>query len=491
LPIGRRSRTWRRSTALPAASFLSTTRRCAAWRLTARDPERIALVEAYCKENLLWRDPDRQPEYTQIVELDLGTVVPSIAGPRRPRDRLPLSEASRSFTAALDSFGIDYADGTSEKAVADTFPASDPTIEQSPGGESLPEETSARSATATGRHPVQVEDEAHALGHGSVVIAAITSCTNTSNPQVMIGAGLLAKKAVERGLARKSWVKSSLAPGSRVVTQYLERAGRDRYLDALGFQLVGYGCTTCIGSSGPLPEAVSQAIRERDLVVCAVLSGNRNFEARIHAEVKANYLASPPLVVAYALAGRMDIDFASEPLGEGAGGEEMYLRELWPSAHEIQETIIDSVRAEMFEHTYAEIFGGDERWRALPVPEGRMFAWDPDSTYVRLPPYFGKPAPQAVRARGCRVGPLPRRTRRLGHNRPYLASGRDQAGLAGRPLYRRARHRAARVQHLRFTARQSRGHGAWHVRERAAAQPARARRRARQGRWRRGSASRR
>jgi aconitate hydratase len=358
-------------------------------RVTARDPERIALVEAYCKENLLWHDPEHQPEYTEVVELDLGTVVPSIAGPRRPQDRVRLSEAKQSFLEALGTFGIDYTNGTSEKAVADTFPASDPTVEQSPGGGSLPEETRAPVALAAPeRHRVQVEGEDYELEHGSVVIAAITSCTNTSNPQVMVGAGLLAKKAIERGLQRKPWVKSSLAPGSKVVTEYFERAGLDRYLDELGFQTVGYGCTTCIGNSGPLPEAISAAVDKGDLVVCAVLSGNRNFEARIHSEVKANYLASPPLVVAYALAGRMDIDLASEPLGQNSDGEDVFLHELWPSAHEIQETITASVRGEMFERTYADVFTGDEQWRSLPVPAGELFAWDPGSTYVRLPPYF-------------------------------------------------------------------------------------------------------
>jgi aconitate hydratase len=358
-------------------------------RLTARGQERIALIEAYCKENLLWHNPEHQPEYTEVVELELDTVVPSIAGPRRPQDRVRLSEAKQSFLEALGTFGIDYTNGTTEKAVADTFPASDPTVEQSPGGESLPEEPRAPfAASALKRRRVQVEGEDYELEHGSVVIAAITSCTNTSNPQVMVGAGLLAKKAIERGLQRKPWVKSSLAPGSKVVTEYFERAGLDRYLDELGFQTVGYGCTTCIGNSGPLPEAISAAIDKGELVVCAVLSGNRNFEARIHSEVKANYLASPPLVVAYALAGRMDIDLASEPLGQDSDGENVYLHELWPSAHEIQETITASVRGEMFERTYADVFSGDEQWRSLPLAAGELFTWDSGSTYVRLPPYF-------------------------------------------------------------------------------------------------------
>src|ERR671930_22986 len=263
-------------------------------RMTGRDEHRLALVEAYCKENMLWHDPSEEPTYSEVFELD----------------------------------------------------------------------------------------------HGSVVIAAITSCTNTSNPSVMIGAGLLAKKAVERGLERKPWVKSSLAPGSKVVTEYYDQAGLTRYLEELGFHTVGYGCTTCIGNSGPLPEPISKAVLENDLVVCSVLSGNRNFEARIHPEVKANYLASPPLVLAYALAGRMDVDLEDEPLGQDSDGNDVYLRDLWPSAEEIADTIADAIRSDMFSRTYADVFSGDENWTELDVPEGDLFEWDPESTYVRLPPYF-------------------------------------------------------------------------------------------------------
>jgi aconitate hydratase len=244
------------------------------------------------------------------------------------------------------------------------------------------------------RHSVPVAGEDYELEHGSVVIAAITSCTNTSNPQVMIGAGLLAKKAVERGLHRKPWVKSSLAPGSKVVTEYYEKAGLTEFLEELGFYTVGYGCTTCIGNSGPLPEAISAAVEEGELVVCSVLSGNRNFEARIHPEVKANYLASPPLVVAYSLAGRMDIDLDEEPLGQDADGADVFLRDIWPTSDEIQETITASVRGEMFTSTYADVFTGDETWRQLPVPAGDLFAWDEGSTYVRRPPYFDGMAPE-------------------------------------------------------------------------------------------------
>ena len=363
-------------------------------RLTGRDEERLALVEAYCKQNLLWHDESHEPEYSRVVELDLSSVEPSLAGPRRPQDRLPLREAKQSFLQTLPSFGIDYANG--DQAVADTFPASDPTVEQEPGHEpivgserALPAATAvAERAPAAVRVPVEMDGSDFELGHGSVVIAAITSCTNTSNPQVMVGAGLIAKKAVERGLERKPWVKSSLAPGSKVVTEYYEQAGLTEYLDALGFQTVGYGCTTCIGNSGPLPEAISEAVEEGDLVVCSVLSGNRNFEARIHPEVKANYLASPPLVVAYALAGRMDVDLVNEPLGQDRDGNDVFLHDIWPSAEEIEETITESVRGDMFSRTYADVFTGDENWRALDVPEGDLFAWDPQSTYVRRPPYF-------------------------------------------------------------------------------------------------------
>ncbi|HVA32390.1 MAG TPA: aconitate hydratase, partial [Gaiellaceae bacterium] len=359
-------------------------------RLTGRSEERIALVEAYCKENMLWHDPSDHPTYSQVVELDLGDVEPSIAGPRRPQDRVPLANAKSAFIEALDTFGVAYTNGSTDKALADTFPASDPTTEQQPGGAPEPE-PDAQTVHAVGTMPrkkaVPVRGEAYALEHGSVVIAAITSCTNTSNPSVMIGAGLLAKKAVELGLKRKPWVKSSLAPGSKVVTEYYARSGLDAYLDELGFNTVGYGCTTCIGNSGPIPEPIAEAVNEGELIVCAVLSGNRNFEARIHGDVKANYLASPPLVVAYALAGRMDIDLLNEPLGEGDNGP-VYLRDVWPSSEEIDRTIASSVDGAMFTRTYGDVFTGDERWRALDTPEGDLFAWDPGSTYVRLPPYF-------------------------------------------------------------------------------------------------------
>jgi aconitate hydratase len=353
-------------------------------RLTGRAPERVALVEAYCKENMLWHEPEDHPTYSQVVELDLGDIEPSLAGPRRPQDRVPLASAKEAFVESLGSFGVDYTNGTYDKEVADSFPASDP-----PTGDGATDTAAVPVQTATvGRKRVPVAGENYSLEHGSVVIAAITSCTNTSNPSVMIAAGLLAKKAVERGLERKPWVKSSLAPGSKVVTDYYKRAGLDRYLDELGFNLVGYGCTTCIGNSGPLPDAIAAAVNDGGLVVCAVLSGNRNFEARIHGDVKANYLASPPLVVAYALAGRMDIDLVNEPLGRDGDGNDVFLRDLWPSREEIDRTIAGSLEGAMFTRAYGDVYGGDARWRDLEIPSGNLYAWDDSSTYVRRPPYF-------------------------------------------------------------------------------------------------------
>jgi aconitate hydratase len=321
-------------------------------RFTGRDADQVALVEAYAKAQGLFRTaatPD--PEYSSTLTLDLGTVEPSLAGPRRPQDRVPLSTAKTSFASALP----DLQKGAKKTASAG-------------GG----------AAVAT----------AAQLEHGSVVIAAITSCTNTSNPSVMIAAGLLAKRAVERGLQRKPWVKTSLAPGSKVVTEYFEKAGLQQYLDALGFNLVGYGCTTCIGNSGPLPDEIAAEVRERGLVVAAVLSGNRNFEGRIQQDVRANYLASPPLVVAYAIAGTMNADISREPLGPGRDGAPVYLRDIWPTGREIQETMLRSVSPEMYRRQYASVFEGDEMWRGLPVPTGDRFAWDDSSTYVRRPPFL-------------------------------------------------------------------------------------------------------
>ncbi|HWC02282.1 MAG TPA: aconitate hydratase AcnA [Methylomirabilota bacterium] len=357
-------------------------------RLTGRSEAQVRLVEAYCKAQRLFHEPAAQPAYSQVIELDLGTVEPSLAGPRRPQDRVPLSRAKSSFLASLGSFGAGY--GTRDREVAGSFPASDPPASVAPGSRPRPEEPApaAGRPASTRSVRVQLDGETVELTDGAVVIAAITSCTNTSNPSVMLAAGLLAKNAVERGLGRRPWVKSSLAPGSKVVTDYYARAGLTPYLEALGFHTVGYGCTTCIGNSGPLPDPISRAIAEGDLVVCAVLSGNRNFEARIHAEVKANYLASPPLVVAYAIAGRMDLDLLREPLGQDGDGRDVFLRDIWPGAAEVAETVDRVVRGEMFRTTYADVFTGDERWRALPVAAGDLFAWEPRSTYARRPPYF-------------------------------------------------------------------------------------------------------
>ncbi len=350
-------------------------------RLTGRDEERVALVEAYCKETGLWHTPDEQSTYSQVVELDLSTVEPSIAGPRRPQDRIPLNESRNAFSAALPSFGVTEGNGQVDEAGKESMDGSD-----------------AAALTATVERTaveLTLDGETVEIDHGVVVIAAITSCTNTSNPAVMIGAGLLAKKAVERGLTRKPWVKTSLAPGSRVVTEYYEKSGLTPYLEALGFNTVGYGCTTCIGNSGPLPVEVSAAVTSADLVACAVLSGNRNFEARIHPEVKANYLASPPLVVAYALAGRMDIDITTEPLGHDRDGEPVYLTDVWPSPAEVQETIEAAIGRDMFLATYANVYEGEDAWRELPVPTGELFDWEDASTYVRRPPYFDGMAPAA------------------------------------------------------------------------------------------------
>ena len=336
-------------------------------RLTGRDSARVGLVETYAKAQGLFRragDPD--PIYSETIEMDLATVEPSLAGPRRPQDRVSLKHAKRGFEGALS---------TLQAAMKKPSSAATPGVAASAG--------QAQAGAAVAEMPAVGQ-----LEHGSVVIAAITSCTNTSNPSVMIGAGLLAKKAVERGLRQQPWVKTSLAPGSKVVTEYLRQAGLDTYLDALGFNLVGYGCTTCIGNSGPLPDEVSAEVDARNLVVASVLSGNRNFEGRIQQQVRANYLASPPLVVAYALAGRMTIDLTTEPLGVDTKGAPVYLRDIWPSGREIQETMLRAVNAQMFREQYADVFAGDERWQTLAVPTGDRFAWESDSTYVRNPPFF-------------------------------------------------------------------------------------------------------
>jgi aconitate hydratase len=384
--------------------------------LSGRAPEHIALVEAYAKEQGLWHDEhSEEPTFSDHIELDLGTVEPSLAGPKRPQDRVALTDAKTAFRTALKDYvpsDGEQADPQDE-AVAETYPASDPPANGAPGHAqphpSPAQPVHAAVATLERCHaptPVTLDGEPFELDHGHVVIAAITSCTNTSNPSVMVGAGILARNALARGLLTKPWVKTSLAPGSKVVTEYLDRAGLTEPLEALGFNLVGYGCTTCIGNSGPLPEPISTAVAESDLAVVSVLSGNRNFEGRINPDVKMNYLASPPLCVAYALAGTMDIDIVGDPLGQDEHGDDVYLRDIWPSAREVAATIADAVRADMFRHSYGEVFAGDERWNGLSVPQGERFAWQADSTYVRLPPYFhDMPAePEPVRdIRGARV----------------------------------------------------------------------------------------
>ncbi|HEX6676791.1 MAG TPA: aconitate hydratase [Actinomycetes bacterium] len=408
---------------------------------TGRSPETVALVEAYAKEQGLWHDPERDPLYSEQVELDLGTVEPSLAGPRRPQDRVALRQAKHSFRAALAEMLAQDGPGAEkarprvapaagpaalaagwhsasngnltgiDEASAESFPASDvpsqtaavesrPEIDQAPTGPAGDDELEREHAS------VQVEGADFDLDHGHVVIAAITSCTNTSNPSVMLAAGLLARNAVERGLAAKPWVKTSLAPGSKVVMDYYERAGLIPYLEKLGFHLVGYGCTTCIGNSGPLRPEISAAVEQGDLAVASVLSGNRNFEGRINPDCRMNYLASPPLVVAYALAGTMDANLLEEPLGTGGDGQPVYLRDIWPSEAEVSELIGRAVQSDMFRKSYAEVFEGDERWNSLEVPTGDTFAWDESSTYVRRPPYFdGMPqTPEPVRdLHGARV----------------------------------------------------------------------------------------
>lgn len=363
-------------------------------RLTGRSDEQLALVEAYAKTQGLWHDPEHEPVYSERLELDLSTIVPSIAGPKRPQDRVPLTSAQSAFHKELARLQREQKQSDYDATLNASFPASDVPTHVEP----KTDQKVTTITTADGQH--------YELTEGAVVIAAITSCTNTSNPSVMVAAALVAKKAYEKGLTRKPWVKTSLAPGSRVVTDYYERAGLTRYLDALGFNLVGYGCTTCIGNSGPLIPEVAAAVDEKDLTVVSVLSGNRNFEGRIHPQVKMNYLMSPPLVVAYAIAGTMDIDLKNDVIAVDKDGKDVYLKDLWPSASEIQAVVESAIDKQMYSKGYADVFAGDERWQQLPTPKSKQFQWDSQSTYVRHPPYFeNMPAqPTAVQdIHGARV----------------------------------------------------------------------------------------
>jgi aconitate hydratase len=361
-------------------------------RLTGRSEEQVALVEAYAKLQGLWHDPSREPVFSEYLEMDLGTVVPSIAGPKRPQDRVELSRAKTQFELDLQSYANQDL-SMIDAAVDGTFPASDP-IGFTAQDESSAHQISHRyvsHAPASVSCPVPIttaDGASYTLDHGSVAVAAITSCTNTSNPSVMLAAGLLARNAVRKGLKSKPWVKTTLAPGSKVVTDYYAKAGLTGDLEALGFYTVGYGCTVCIGNTGPLIDEVSTAINENDLAVTAVLSGNRNFEGRISPDVKMNYLASPPLVIAYALAGSMNFDFETDALGTDRDGNDVFLKDIWPDSAEVQSTIDSSIDTAMFTREYGEVFAGDERWRALPTPDSEVFEWDPESTYVRKPPYF-------------------------------------------------------------------------------------------------------
>jgi aconitate hydratase len=366
-------------------------------RLTGRPEQLVALTEAYAKEQGLWHDPSAEPRFSETLTLDLGTVVPSLAGPKRPQDRVPLSNAKGMFRAALRDYAgtgnghSAITDGGIDEASRESFPASDPASPSESKPSDQPVSVNVGPVGDRPSNPVHAtlaDGSRVELDHGAVAIAAITSCTNTSNPYVMVAAGLLAKAAVEKGLTSKPWVKTTLAPGSKVVTDYYDKAGLSPYLDKLGFNTVGYGCTTCIGNSGPLPTEVSAAVNEGDLAVVSVLSGNRNFEGRINPDIKMNYLASPPLVVAYALAGTMDMDITTEPLGNDQQGDPVYLKDIWPTPADVARVVGEAITEKMYADNYADVFAGDDRWQAIQVPAGDAFTWDPGSTYVRKPPYF-------------------------------------------------------------------------------------------------------
>ncbi|CAL9416599.1 Aconitate hydratase A [Streptomyces sp. enrichment culture] len=366
-------------------------------KLTGRSEQQVALVEAYAKEQGLWLDPAAEPDFSEKLELDLSTVVPSIAGPKRPQDRIVLADAAQQFAKDVLNYveapvaqSPEAAASPVDEASAESFPASDaPAYCHQENGAGAPQHGQGTGAVPS--NPVQVtapDGTTYELDHGAVTVAAITSCTNTSNPYVMVAAALVAKKAVEKGLTRKPWVKTTLAPGSKVVTDYFDKAGLTPYLDKVGFNLVGYGCTTCIGNSGPLPEEVSKAVNDNDLAVTSVLSGNRNFEGRINPDVKMNYLASPPLVVAYAIAGSMKVDITKDALGTDQDGNPVFLKDIWPSEAEVNDVVANAIGEDMFSKSYQDVFAGDAQWQSLPVPTGNTFEWDTESTYVRKPPYF-------------------------------------------------------------------------------------------------------
>ncbi len=415
-------------------------------RLSGRPAETVKLVEAYCKAQGLWRLPGQEPVFTDTLELDMSSVEASLAGPKRPQDRVSLPNVGQAFS---DFLGLQVKPTSKEEG----------RLESEGGGG-----VAVGNADQVGEAEYEFEGHTHRLKNGAVVIAAITSCTNTSNPSVMMAAGLLAKKAVEKGLTRKPWVKSSLAPGSKVVTDYYKAAGLTEYLDKLGFDLVGYGCTTCIGNSGPLPEPIEKAIQKADLTVASVLSGNRNFEGRVHPLVKTNWLASPPLVVAYALAGTVRIDISSEPLGNDRDGKPVYLRDIWPSSQEVAAAVAQ-VNTSMFHKEYAAVFAGDEQWQAIEVPQAATYVWQDDSTYIQHPPFFddiGGPPPAVRNVEGARVLAL------LGDSvtTDHISPGwQYQGGQPGRSLPARTRRGAARLQLLRVQARQPPGDDARHLRQ--------------------------
>ncbi len=431
-------------------------------RFSGRGPHAVDLVRAYCVEQGLFHSHDTPaPSFSATLELDLATVEPSLAGPKRPQDRVPLSRSRPVYRQAL----VEMVQGGA------TLHPPNVTRWLNEGGSPavLPEALLDPGLGKLGAHAeVKANGAEYKLTHGAVVIAAITSCTNTSNPAVMLGAGLVAKNAVERGLHVKPWVKTSLAPGSRVVTEYLKAARLTDALDALGFNLVGYGCTTCIGNSGPVPDEVAEAITAQDLVVAAVLSGNRNFEGRINSLVRMNYLASPMLVVAYALAGHMDIDLQTQPLGTGKDGQPVYLKDIWPTTAQIHEAIAHAVKPEQFQSEYGKVFEGDSDWQGLQVPTGQTFDWASDSTYVRNPPFFdqlgqlGAELPPLHDIKGARCLAL---LGDLGHHRSHFAGRLDRQKIAGRQIPRRARRGSRRLQLVWRAPRQPRGHDARHVRQ--------------------------